>query len=66
MAIYKAGDTVNTSYGAGVIVAYGGTFYSVRLWRVPGKSVGTASLARLGPSAVRTNKHSNTPSFLPC
>lgn len=65
-AAYAAGDAVRTSYGAGVIVAAaaaaddddrnndgGSEFFSVRLWRHPGRSVGSAALARLGLSAVR-------------
>lgn len=62
MAEFKAGDTVFTSYGAGVIVSHDGTFYSVRIWRIPGKSVGSSSLARLGSTSVRLarRKHENS------
>jgi hypothetical protein len=52
---YHPGDAVYTSYGAGVIVAPCNEdgLYSVRLWRIPGKSVGSSSLAKLRLSAVR-------------
>jgi hypothetical protein len=50
---FQAGDVVLTTYGVGVIV--GGKendFYSVRLWRIPGRSIGSSALAHLQPSAV--------------
>lgn len=50
---FQAGDVVLTAYGVGVIV-YGveNDFYRVRLWRIPGKSMGSSALALLQPSAV--------------
>ena len=58
------GDAVLTRYGAGVIVGESkraendddglAFFYQVRLWRVPGKSIASSSLAYLTPSSVRS------------
>jgi hypothetical protein len=63
--VYQPGDVCLTLYGVGVIVAASSaiedanadvvSFYSVRLWRIPGKSVGSASLAKLQAAAVRLN-----------
>jgi hypothetical protein len=61
LSSFSAGDTVLTSYGAGVIVEVVPTdgllssdnVYSVRLWRIPNRSIGSSSLARLQSSAVR-------------
>jgi hypothetical protein len=50
---FQAGDVVLTTYGVGVIV--GGKrndFYPVRLWRIPGRSMGSSALAHLQSSAV--------------
>ena len=59
---YQAGDVVWTTYGAGVIVGNHEppttttttTFQMVmvRLWRFPGKSIGSAALAFIQESAV--------------
>ena len=60
---YHEGDVVWTKYGAGVIVGLRGSnendykgdssLYMVRLWRYPGKSIGSAALAYLDSSMVR-------------
>ena len=66
LSSFRAGDTVLTRYGAGVIVEVvpvpevSGDIlcssldhrYMVRLWRVPNRSVGSSSLASLQSSAV--------------
>ena len=50
---FHSGDTVLTSYGAGVIVyPKDDGFLAVRLWRIPGKSMASSALAFLQPSAV--------------
>jgi len=58
---YKAGDCVKTIYGAGVVTAYdddddenANYFYRVRLWRIPGQSVASSTVARLTPPSVRS------------
>ena len=61
---FRDGDIVWTNFGAGVIVGHrspeeenGSTIiYTVRLWRIAGKSMGSASLAYLNESTVRTRK----------
>jgi hypothetical protein len=61
LCTFHAGDTVLTSFGAGVIVEVvpgddillSNDRYSVRLWRIPNRSIGSSSLARLQSSAVR-------------
>jgi len=53
---------VLTSYGAGVVVGYGGHddksnscfCYKVRLWRIPGRSMASSSLGYLNENTVRT------------
>jgi hypothetical protein len=50
--IYEPGDVVLTAYGVGVIVGVKERLNSVRLWRIPGKSVGSAALAFLRTDAV--------------
>ena len=53
---FRPGDSVWTAFGAGVIVKdknENELFYTVRLWRVPGKSIASSSLAFLHPSSVR-------------
>lgn len=65
MASWLPGDVVLTSFGVGVIVSCPTkssveetdveTFHSnyhVRMWRVPGKSIGSTSTAYLQPDAV--------------
>lgn len=52
-APFQAGDVVLTSYGTGVIVKQNDDKFAVRLWRIPGKSVGSSALAFLQLSAVR-------------
>lgn len=56
------GDVVCTAYGVGVIVAAPKQqaeagdetgFYQVLIWRIPGRSIGSSSMAYLQPSAVR-------------
>jgi hypothetical protein len=53
---FQAGDVVLTAYGVGVIVGGKGSkendFYPVRLWRIPGRSMGSSAMAHLQPSAV--------------
>jgi hypothetical protein len=50
---FQAGDVVLTAYGVGVIVSgKENDFYRVRLWRIPGRSMGSSALALLQPSAV--------------
>ena len=47
------GDPVLTIYGTGVIVQQRkDSFYAVRIWRIPGKSMASSALALLAPSAV--------------
>lgn len=50
---YTAGDVVLTTYGVGVVVQKraDGSF-AIRLWRIPGKSVGSAAQAFLQPTTV--------------
>jgi hypothetical protein len=50
---YTAGDVVLTTYGVGVIVQKrtDGSF-AIRLWRIPGKSVGSAAQAFLQPTTI--------------
>jgi hypothetical protein len=61
---YAPGDIVQTTYGVGVVTqcptpasnnesSSENTFYQLLLWRTPGKSVGSSSVAHLQPSAVR-------------
>ena len=57
---YSPGDIVETSYGVGVIsncpsetTSTTTFFYTVLLWRQPGKSIGSSSIAHLHPNAVR-------------
>jgi hypothetical protein len=53
MPSFQAGDVVLTAYGVGVIVSgKENDFYRVRLWRIPGRSMGSSALALLQPSAV--------------
>lgn len=49
---FSPGDAVWTVYGAGVVVHQQSGQYCVRLWRIPGKSIASSSLAYLQPSAV--------------
>jgi len=63
---YRPGDVVLTAYGVGVIVSAhnggggsgsseendGAGFFGVRLWRRPGESISSASLAHLRSSTV--------------
>jgi hypothetical protein len=64
---FRAGDTVYTCYGAGVIVSVvqpnvdvcnglmtsdTERWYTVRLWRLPNRSVGSSALAKLRSSMV--------------
>ena len=49
---YQPGDVVLTAYGTGVIVGATAGHFSVRLWRLIGKSISSAALAILNPSAV--------------
>lgn len=54
---YKPGDVILTLYGVGVIVAVSNTandnnYYTVRLWRIPGKSISSCAIAYLIPSCV--------------
>jgi hypothetical protein len=49
---YAVGDTVLTTYGVGVIVGEMDGFYSVRLWRIPGKSISASALATLQTDTV--------------
>jgi len=62
---YQVGDTVKTSYGAGVIVGEKDGFYSVRLWRIPGKSIASSSLAYLRSSTVSRSSPENNSSSSP-
>ena len=59
---YAPGDVVETTFGAGVVTQCPVVasdekapcnFYRVMLWRMPGQSVGSSSVAYLQPSAVR-------------
>jgi len=54
---YSPGDVVNTSFGAGVVTQCprdpSETAYHVLLWRIPGKSIASASSSVLQESAVR-------------
>eukprot|EP00980_Cylindrotheca_fusiformis_P001670 scaffold381_cov138-Cylindrotheca_fusiformis.AAC.6 len=55
MAEYNPGDAVETSFGVGVISecpSNGISAYRVMLWRVPGRSIGSSSVAHLQPSAI--------------
>jgi hypothetical protein len=53
---YRPGDPVLTVYGCGVIVDArndnGRCSFGVRLWRIPGKSIGSAAMAHLQSSSV--------------
>lgn len=55
MESWSPGDIVLTSYGVGVVVGCPENevkHFDVRLWRNPGKSVGSTATAYLQPSAV--------------
>ena len=52
----RPGTVVETTFGVGVVIGnepgdHGAV--RVQLWRVPGRSIGTATTAYLQPSAVR-------------
>ena len=49
---YAPGDVVETAYGVGVIATIDDLFYRVMLWRLPGKSIGSSSVASVRPDAV--------------
>jgi hypothetical protein len=51
---FRPGDPVLTVYGCGVIVdaRNDGRSFGLRLWRIPGKSIGSAAMAHLQSSAV--------------
>ena len=49
----QLGDVVLTNYGVGVVVEERDEFVSVRLWRIPGRSVGSSAKATLQKSTVR-------------
>jgi hypothetical protein len=57
---YVPGDVVRTLYGVGVLIGCLPTnestkesvLFQVRLWRIPGKSIGSTSLAFLRPDAI--------------
>ena len=52
---YVPGDVVETSYGVGVVTqcpSEESTFYRILLWRLPGKSIGSSSIASLQHTAV--------------
>jgi len=57
---YVPGDVVRTAFGVGVLIgcplagedSTDGA-YQVRLWRMPGRSIGSSSVAYLQPDAVR-------------
>jgi len=46
---FSPGDVVETTYGVGVIVARPNLFFRVLLWRTPGRSIGSSSIASLRP-----------------
>ena len=54
--LLRAGTVVETSFGVGVVIEQrkpeDGGMVGVRLWRVPGHSIGTAATAWLQPTAV--------------
>lgn len=60
MVPYVPGDVVRTLYGVGVITSCPraqestdeSQFFQVRLWRLPGKSIGSSSLATLRPDVI--------------
>jgi hypothetical protein len=60
MVPYVPGDVVRTLYGVGVIASCPraqestdeSQFFQVRLWRLPGKSIGSSSLATLRPDVI--------------
>ena len=55
---YLPGDVAETSYGVGVIADCPNDerpTFRVLLWRVPGKSIGSSSVAYLQPHMVRKN-----------
>jgi hypothetical protein len=52
---YKPGDVIETSFGVGVISECPSddvSAYRVMLWRVPGKSIGSTTVAHLQPDAI--------------
>ena len=58
--LFKAGTVVETSFGVGVVIEQrnpeDGGHVGVRLWRMPGHSIGTAATAWLQPQAVSFGK----------
>jgi hypothetical protein len=60
-APYRVGDVVQTSYGVGVLIGTPSqndstdTAYQVRLWRMPGRSIGSSSVAYLHSDAVSSS-----------
>ena len=55
--LLRPGTVVETTFGVGVVIASGSGSSNkqvqVQLWRLPGRSLGTATTAYLQPSAVR-------------
>ena len=52
---YAPGDVVETSYGVGVVTncpTEERNIFRILLWRIPGKSIGSSSIAYLQPNAV--------------
>lgn len=61
-ASYHVGDVVQTSFGVGVLILIGRPSqnyptpaYQVRLWRLPGRSIGSSSVAYLHSDSVSSN-----------
>jgi hypothetical protein len=50
--LFSPGVVVLTIYGVGVIVSEKDGFFTVRLWRIPGRSIGSSSIAVLKSTCV--------------